>query len=332
MTSTSTVDTAALEEAIQDHIDRADAELGVCLRHVESGLEVLVRPDDLYPMASVFKIPVLIETLAQVDEGRQSLDTRIVLRQEDKVLPSGILVELQAGLQPTLHDLLTLMIIISDNTATDLVLQQIGIPSVEQRLRSFGCNAVSLKMSVRGLFDATFVSPDVSLLPHEITRLLMEQGRDWECVTNQRTLENNVASPRDMALLLERLLEGELLSPESTRVALDILLRQQLNLRMPRFLPPTVPVAHKTGTFLQSRNDAGIIYLPDGTHLVLVTFAILDRTRLESDPLVLMPYLDQVDSAMGHIARSAYDAFTAGEPVRVDPAVDNARSRNQPVS
>ena len=316
MSATSTVDLAALEEAIQAHIDRSDAELGVCLRHVESGLEVLVHPDDLYPMASVFKIPVLIETLAQVDEGRQSLDTRIELRQEDKVLPSGILVELQPGLQPTLHDLLTLMIIVSDNTATDLVLQQIGIPSVEPRLRSFGCNAISLKMSVRGLFDATFVSPDVSLLPHEVTRILIEQGRDWECVTNQRTLENNVASPRDMALLLERLLKGELLSPESTRVALNILLRQQLNLRMPRFLPPTVPVAHKTGTFLQSRNDTGIIFLPDGTHLLLATFAILDRTRLESDPLTLMPYLDQVDSAVGHIARSAYDAFTPGSATR----------------
>jgi beta-lactamase class A len=332
MTATSTVDLAALEEAVHAHIDRSGAELGVCLRHVESGLEVLVHPDDHYPMASVFKIPVLIETLAQVDEGRQSLDTRIELRQEEKVLPSGILVELQPGLQPTLHDLLTLMIIVSDNTATDLVLQQIGIPSVEPRLRSFGCNAISLKMSVRGLFDATFVSPDVSLLPHEATRLLMEQGRDWECITNQRTLENNVASPRDMAHLLESLLKGELLSPESTRVALDILFRQQLNLRIPRFLPPTVPVAHKTGTFLQSRNDVGIIYLPDGTHLLLVTFAILDRTMLESDPLVLVPYLDRVDGAMGHIARSAYDAFTAGEPVPIDPAVSGGMSSSQPGS
>jgi hypothetical protein len=71
-----------------------------------------------------------------------------------------------------------------------------------------------------------------------------------------------------------------------------------------------VPVAHKTGTFLQSRNDAGIIYLPDGSHLVAVTFALLRRDLLLADRKVSVPYIDGVDSSMGLIARAAYDAFT----------------------
>jgi beta-lactamase class A len=226
------------------------------------------------------------------------------------VLPSGVLVTLDTGLQPTLRDLLMLMIIISDNTATDMVLAQIGRENVERRLESFGLQDISVKLAINDLFRATFNPPDVALSPAEIDRLIMEQGMNWDGVAGQRSRANNVASPRAMAQLFERLLKRELLSPPSTRVALDMLLRQQLNDRIPRFLPHATPVAHKTGTFLQSRNDAGIIYLPDGTHLLVVIFALLRRDLLEEDALRSRPYIDRVDSAIGRIARTAYDAFT----------------------
>jgi beta-lactamase class A len=301
----------ALAHAVDKHIADSGAEIGVGIRHLESGAEYFVHPDALYPMASVFKIPILIETLAQVDEGRHSLDARVELRAGDKVLPSGILVEMQPGLRPTLHDLLTLMIIQSDNTATDMVLAQIGIESIEPRLRSFGCEAITIKMSVQGLFDNTFGAVDPDLPPHETAKLIEARAPFWDALTNQRVLENNVASPRDMCRLIERLVRGELLSPGSTRVALDIMLRQQLNLRLPRFMPDGVPFAHKTGTFIQSRNDAGVVLMPDGSHLIVVTFAILAREPLDADPLIRNPYIDRVDSAMGYIARSAFDAFAA---------------------
>jgi beta-lactamase class A len=300
-----------LSDAILQHTADSGAEIGVGVRHIESGAELFVHPDSLYPMASVFKIPILIEALAQVDEGKQALDARVELRREDRVLPSGILVEMEPGLRPTLHDLLTLMIIQSDNTATDLVLKQIGIESVEPRLRSFGCAATTVKMSVQGLFDATFGTVDPNLPPHEAMKAIEAQGPFWDALTNQRVLENNVTSPRDMCRLLERLIRGELLSAASTGVAFDIMMRQQLNLRLPRFMPDGVPFAHKTGTFIQSRNDAGVVFMPDGSHLVVVTFAILAREPLDDDPLVRNPYIDRVDSAMGYIARTAYDAFAA---------------------
>jgi beta-lactamase class A len=304
-------DLAALRESIATHIDQTDAEFGVCIRHVESDAEISINPDALYPMASVFKIPVLLETLAQVDEGRTTLQKRIELRQEDKVLPSGILVELDPGLRPTLHDLLTLMIIISDNTATDLVLAEIGLPAVEQRMRGWGFDSISVKMGVQDIFDHTFPRVDVALTPADRARAVGEGERNWDAVTGRRTLENNVASPREMGRLLVRLQSGDLLSAASTRAALDILLRQQLNQRLPRFLPPQVPFAHKTGTLLQSRNDAGVITLPDGTHLVVVTFALLRRDLIEADPAVAASYADRVDAAMGLIARDAYETFSA---------------------
>jgi beta-lactamase class A len=301
---------SSLRLEVEDHISRAGAEeMGVGILHVESGDELFVNPDQLYPMASVFKIPILIETLAQVDEGELSLSHRVELRYEKKTLPSGVLVELDSGLEPSIHDLLTLMIIISDNTATDLILERIGIDSIERRLRLWGLHNISIKMSVREMFAETFDAPDVGLTPWERARFLDAQPLRENPITARRSLQNNVTSPRDMCTLLSRLVQGELLSPQSTKVACDIMFRQQLNQRLPRFLPGSVAFAHKTGTFINSRNDAGIIFLDDGSHVVVTAFALLPPDLAEADPRVSVPHFDRVDIALGLIARSAFDAF-----------------------
>ena len=330
MGTTTASDLAQLQEAVEAHIREADAEIGVFIRHLPSGKAVSTNPDALYLMASVFKIPILLEALAQVDEGECRLDERIELHAEDQLPTSMILGNLQPGLQPTLRDLLTAMITVSDNTATDMVLRRIGIERVGRRLAAWGLTSTSLLMSVQGLFEHAFTWRDspVSMVRayraaiargplvdpfsgaiDESFLEAMSRGANWEAVSAQRSLENNVTSPRDMASLLERLVTGELLSRESTGVALDILLRQQLNQRLPRYLPPTVPVGHKTGTFYTSRNDAGILYLPEGERIVIATFSVMRRERTEADPLQSVPYIDGVDGAMGRIARSAYDAF-----------------------
>jgi beta-lactamase class A len=320
-----------LQEAVKEHIRAADAEFGVYIRHLPSGATVSVNPDSLYLMASVFKIPIMLEALAQVDEGEFRLEERIELRQDHQLPTSMILGNLQHGLKPTLRDLLTAMITVSDNTATDMVLNRVGIERVARRLRSWGLHSTSLRMSVQGLFDAGFSRPDdgipvVALYRkafaegpivdpltgsvHEGLREAMKRGANWDAVPAQRSLENNVSSPRDMGTLLERLVQGELLSPEGTYVALDILLRQQLNQRLPRYLPPGAAMGHKTGTFYSSRNDAGVLYLRDGGKVVVVTFGLMSRERSEGDPLETVPYIDGVDQAMGRIARSTYDFFS----------------------
>lgn len=303
-----------LEQTIAGIIGKTDAEFGVYLRHVESGATLSVNGRDLYPLASVVKVPILVAALAQVDEGSISLTERIELRQEAKVLPSGVLVTLEPGLQPTFHDLLMLMIIISDNTATDMVLERIGLPNVEARLTTLALDEIAVKLSIADLFRATFEPLDVSLPVAERRRLRSGQKTNWDSLAAQRTTANNVASPRGMGILFEHLLAGKLLSPRSTEVALEILMSQQLNDRIPRFLPDDAVVAHKTGTFLNTRDDAGIIYLPDGNHLVLSTFALLRRDLLEEDATVRRPYIDGVDAAMGRIARAAYDAFVPLTP------------------
>jgi len=302
------------------------------MKHMQSGTTVEMNADELYLLASVFKVPILLEALAQVDEGRQGLDERFELRRDDQLPTSIILEHLDPGLKLTLRDLLTAMITVSDNTATDMVLAIVGLENVMARLTSWGLRDIAIHMSVQGLFDSAFMWPDSTETMPQLYRNIvasgplvdpftgtidkqfltaMQRGSNWDAVTAQRTLENNVSSPRAIGELLERLVRGELLSRESTGVALDIMLRQQLNQRLPRFLPANVPIAHKTGIFYSSRNDAGILYLPDGGRVVVVSFSVLDGTLLASDPLQSVPYIDRVDSAMGRIARSAFDTFAA---------------------
>jgi beta-lactamase class A len=327
---TTAVDLSALQEDVERHIKEADAEYGVWIRHVQSGEGVSVNPDALYLMASVFKVPILVEALAQVDEGKLRLEDRTELRWEDQLSTSYILGNMDPGLRPTLRDLLTAMITVSDNTATDMVLRQVGAQNVMARLRSWGIENMAVHTGVQGLFEGATTWPDsAGTMPAVYREVLaagpvidpftgvineklaasMSRGMNWDSPAAQRTLENNVASPRAIGTLLERLVKGELLSRKSTGVALDIMLRQNLNQRMPKYIPQNVPVAHKTGTFFGSRNDAGILYLPDGARVVVAVFTAMKRERLDLDPLESVPYTDGVDSGIGRIARSALDAF-----------------------
>jgi beta-lactamase class A len=167
-----------LQEEVEEHIREADAEFGVFIRHLPSGATVAVNPDSLYLMASVFKIPIMLEALAQVDEGECRLDERIELCQEDQLPTSMIMGNLQPGLKPTLRDLITAMITVSDNTATDMVLRRVGIERVGQRLKSWGLKSTSLLMSVQGLFDAAFSWPDDELPVVSVYRKALAEGAD----------------------------------------------------------------------------------------------------------------------------------------------------------
>src|SRR5438552_407661 len=127
-------------------------EAGVSVWHIESGEQIDVNGDESYPMASVFKIPVLATAGQQLKAGKLKLDDRILLKNEDKSAGSGILQFLEAGVSPTFRDLLTLMIIISDNTATDMNVATLGGPLVvESYMHQLGLNDIYLKMDCKNL-------------------------------------------------------------------------------------------------------------------------------------------------------------------------------------
>jgi len=119
--------------------------------------------------------------------------------------------------------------------------------------------------------------------------------------------ENNVSTPSDMTKLLQLLYEGKAPNREWSDFGLDILLHQQLNDRIPRFLPPGTMVAHKTGTIGATRNDAGIIYVNDNSHVILSEFVLWEPPQ---DAKEARDGVFAVENAMGEIALAAYEAYS----------------------
>ncbi|MBN1305184.1 MAG: serine hydrolase, partial [Anaerolineales bacterium] len=120
------------------------------------------------------------------------------------------------------------------------------------------------------------------------------------------TPENNVSTPRDMTKLLQLIYEGKTPDRKWSDFGLDILLHQQLNDRIPRFLPQGTMVAHKTGTIGPVRNDAGIIYVNDHSHVILSEFVLWQPPE---DPGAARQQVFEIENAMGEIALLAYNAF-----------------------
>lgn len=299
-----------LQERIQSVVQATGANIGVALRHLETGEEVMIDADSYYALASVFKIPILVDAFCQISEGCLTLEERLPLKTEDKNLPSGVLVFFEDGLTPTVRDYLTMMTIISDNTATDVMIKRLGgTEAVTRRMRSFGLEHTHIVMTVRQLFDEIMPNADPTQDLYELEKTSLKIERDPNNRVYQLTPENNVATPRDLTRLLGLIWNGKTPDRAGSDGVLEILLKQQLNDRLPRFLPPGTRVAHKTGTIHGVRNDCGIIYAGDKSHVALTVMVRWNEAPDGASLPLTRQASFMMDTAMGEIARLAYEAF-----------------------
>lgn len=213
--------------------------LGVAARNLTTGEAVGINADEVFPSASVIKLAILADLYLQAVEGTADLQETRQLRPDDIVEGSGILKELRPGMEFTLGELAALMIVISDNTASNMLIDRLGTEAVNGRLDSFGMWQTRLG---RKFYD--FEARDRGL-------------DNWAC-------------PMEFAAMLEALERRELGSPAACEGMLAVLLRQQLDGKIPRLLPPDTKVAHKTGTVTGASHDAGIIYSPRGPIVLAV--------------------------------------------------------------
>jgi beta-lactamase class A len=296
-----------LKADILSVIAASEAEMGVAIHHLESGEECHVNADRSFPMASVFKIPILAEAFRQLRQGHFHLDDRWTLSEAHKNRGSGILSLFEAGLTPTVRDLLTLMIIISDNTATDLIVHRLGGPAaVEGYMHQLGLTNIHFKLTVRDLLDDCLPPAEAD---DEQVEARYPTGFKRDSLAFSSGPENNVSTPRDMTRLLGMIFRGEIVDREACDQMLDILLQQQLNARLPRFLPRGTQCAHKTGTLGGIRNDSGIIYLDEESHVAVTIFAHWDDEAVWADPVATQERIFAVETAMGRIGRLVYDYF-----------------------
>ena len=296
----------SLESDISRIIENSGAEMALSALHLESGQRIDVDAGRVFPLCSVLKIPVLVEAFRQIEEGLFTLDDRWQLTTAEKNLPSGILVFFDDGLAPTVRDLLTLMIIISDNTATDMVMNRLGAGSVTSTMHSLGLTGIHVPMTIRQIFDDLLPSAD----PTQDMLALATAPRNRTGRSYSLGPDNDVGTPAALTELLARIWRGELVSRASCNAMLEILLKQQLNDRLPRYLPPGTRCAHKTGTLPGIRNDSGIIYASGTSHIAVTLFSRWDDAAVADDPIANKETPIAIDSAFGRIGRLLYDTFS----------------------
>jgi beta-lactamase class A len=225
------------ERDVQEIIEEVDGVVGLTIRNLSSGEALSVNGDMVFTQASAIKLPLLFELFRQVEEGRYTLDAPIALEESGITSGSGVLRYLSPGrVTMSLRDCATLMVIVSDNTATNMLIDQAGMSSVNQTMSRLGLTNTKLQ---RKMMDE-----DAWLADRE-----------------------NLSTPNEQARLLEAIFKQEVLSRESTEALLEILSIPKSS-RIRPLLPPGTRVAHKTGSVPGVVVDVGIVYLTDSPFIV----------------------------------------------------------------
>ena len=259
--------------------------IGATAIHVESGRRATFHGGESFPMASSFKVPIAVELLRRVDEGQERLERMVTIELNDYHPGSGNLTSLfnppgveQPGVALSVRHLLELMLRISDNSATDVLLREVGGPeAVNQRLKA---------LDVKGI---TISGP---------TKTMIENWRADASAFNKDTRDSS--TPDGMALLLQKLALGKTLSSKSTGLLLDIMRRCETGeSRLKGLLPADTVVMHKTGSIGGTTNDVGIIRLPgDGGHVAIAVFV-----KASDAPVA------KRERVIAELARAAHDYF-----------------------
>ena len=301
-----------LQDNIRGVLQEANMQAGVAVWHIESNTKIDVNGNDSYPMASTFKIPILATAFKQHAEGKLDLEARVSLSDEDKSRGSGILPFFQAGVCPTVRDMLTLMIIISDNTATDMMVDYLGGAGViETYMHELGLVDIYFKLKCKELIRSMFPEGIYDLSRDEMNVWTAENDILRDGLAFSKESDNNVSTANAMNELLHMIYTGALFDGESREIAIDILFQQQFNVRLSRFFPSTTKVAHKTGTIGGIRNDSGIIYIDDNNHVILTLFCEWDEAPFWNKPEAHHQRVFEVETAMGTIGRLVYDEFSS---------------------
>ena len=236
--------------------------LGVAVKHLGTGETAVFNGGELFPTASVFKVPLIVELFRQSEEGKLSLDDKITLFERNKVPGSGILKELSEGLEITIRDLSRLMMILSDNTATDLLVGLVGKENVNATMRGLGLNNTVVIANCRDiLFDlvgANDLSDDEKTLSVYLEKAKAGTNKgSWSLGTER----NDVTTPEEMNKLLGLLVEGKAARQTSCEAILSTMDKCQTGeYRIPKYLPvDKVKMTRKTGSLPGIRNDVGVI-------------------------------------------------------------------------
>jgi beta-lactamase class A len=281
-------DTLQLRQSLEALATDYRGVAGISVRNLATGESLSIRGHETYPSASLIKVPILVAMLDEVHAGRMHLDERATMIGRDRVGGSGVLRHMQSGIAPTLEDLAWLMITISDNTATNLILDKIDVRTVWTKMEALGLphSKVHSKTFRRG----TSLAPDSSVI-----------------------YGLGVTTPDETVRLFELLHHGRAVSPALDSLAMQMLFANQDGALLTRWLPSGTRVAHKSGSVDRARNDCGIMYTPAAP----IAVCVMTRENEETSYAVDNP----AHLLVAHVARAVFRHYNAGVALPPLPAI-----------
>ena len=237
----------SLDERVKAEVASFKGKVSLFAKNLDTGETYAMNADDRVRTASTIKIAVMVEAFARVAEGKAKWTDELVLTKEKKVSGSGILQELSDGLRLTLRDGVNLMMLMSDNTATNLVLDVLTTDAVNARMESLGFKQIKILRKVGSGGDSI-------------------AGKD----PDNKRFGLGFATPREMVLLMEKLERGEVVNRATSREMLELMKREQDHFAIGRSMWD-VPMATKHGALDRLRSAVGIIYTKKGKIAMAIT-------------------------------------------------------------
>ncbi len=245
----------ALQRDLREEIARFGGEVGLVVEDFRTGWRFAYQADHRIAAASLIKVPIMVACLEAEARGKVNLSEPLTLRGADKVLGTGILKASPNGTTWTIRQLLELSITRSDNTATNLLIERMGLAS----------------------FDARFAK--LGLKDTNLSRRMMD-------FSHRRQGVENYTSAEDIALLLSRTYRQKGVAQSTAVQGLEFLKQQRLRDRIPKKLPEGIVVAHKTGLERYVCHDAGIVFSPQGDFAITVLTKSRHRTAAPAKALI----------------------------------------------
>lgn len=238
-----------LAERIKSKLYNFPGNVGLVIKDLKNGKTIIYNQDKLFPSASLVKLAIMAACFQFESEGKISFNDYFCLKSKHKVRGSGVLKYAPSGKKFSIAELIELMITKSDNTATNMLTEILGFDYLNNCFREMG------------------------LLNTNFSRNVMDIRKYY------RGIENYTTSS-DIARLLEKMYHRQLVSPEASEKMIQLLKRQEIRDRLPRYLPANIEIAHKTGLFDNVCHDAGIVFSWQGDFLISVL--VSDRRQHRS--------------------------------------------------
>lgn len=263
---------SSLDDNVKTLVGSFKGNVSLFAKNLDTGETYALNPDERVRTASTIKIAVMIEAFARVDEGKIKWTDKVVVTKEKKVSGSGILTELSDGLSLTLRDAVNLMMVLSDNTATNLVLDVVTTDAVNARMESLGFKNIKINRKVGSGGESA-------------------AGKDPE----NKKFGLGVATPREMVLVMEKLERGEIVSAAVSKEMIELMKREQGRNAIGRSLW-TVPMASKSGALDRLRSAVAILYTKKGKIAMAISCDEMPETMwsVDNPAYVLMSRLSEV--------------------------------------